>query len=153
MRSTLVAVALMLAMSAPVQGAQKYEWGFYESGGDSVLLYGVPETEIVIVSFICEAGRVSVTSFLSPPKRKKGQSVRLTIRNGAKSVAYDGKIRFSEDDGFDFYAPKVAGAEAMDILKSGTSVVLSVPGKQERVPLRGLAKPLAQFEKACLAGR
>jgi hypothetical protein len=37
----------------------------------------------------------------------------------------------------------------LSILKSGTSLAIAIPGKQVRVPLRGIAKPLAQFEAAC----
>ena len=32
-------------------------------------------------------------------------------------------------------------------------LTLSIPGKQERVPLRGVAGPLAKFETACFRSR
>jgi hypothetical protein len=41
----------------------------------------------------------------------------------------------------------------MDILKSGSSLAIGIPGKQESVPLKGVAKPLARFETACFRGR
>ena len=54
MRVTLAASALMLALAAPTQGADKQSWGFVESGQEALLVYGIPESDIITLSFICE---------------------------------------------------------------------------------------------------
>jgi hypothetical protein len=43
--------------------------------------------------------------------------------------------------------------EVVDILRSGTTLTIGIPGRQFRVPLKGVANPLAQFEAACLGKR
>ena len=54
---------------------------------------------------------------------------------------------------FHVEAPTAAEPKVVDILKSGTSLTISIPGKQVRVPLRGVARPLAQFETTCFGKR
>ena len=154
MRVTLAAAALMLALAAPVQGADKYSWDFVKSGQEVQLSYGVPETEIVTIAFICKSKRIEIISSVLPRRPKKGQPVRTTLRNGAVTAAYDGTFRYtSSEEGFYFKASAAAEPKVVAILKSGTSLTISIPGKQERVPLRGVARPLAQFETACFRAR
>ena len=155
MRVTLVASALMLALAAPVWGADEQEWGFVESGKDVRLFYGVPDSGNLTIAFICEARpkRIVIVSTVLPPRPKKGQSVRTTLSNGAVSAAYGGKLGYSASEGFYVEAPTAAEPKVVTILKSGTSLTIGIPGKQERVPLRGVADPLAQFETACFRGR
>jgi hypothetical protein len=154
-RVTLAAVALMLALAAavPAQGADKYSWDFVRSGQEVQLSYGVPESDIATVTFRCVAKRIEIISTVLPRRPKKGQPVRTTLRNGAVVAAYDGKLGYtSSEEGFYFEASAAAEPKVVAVLKSGTSLTISVPGKQERVPLRGVAAPLAQFERACFGG-
>src|SRR5882757_3630827 len=98
MRVTLAAAALMLALAAPAQGAGKYSWDFFKSGQEGQLSYGVPETEIVTIAFVCNAKRIEIISTVLPRKPKKGQAVRTTLGNGAVTAAYDGTFRFTSDE-------------------------------------------------------
>jgi hypothetical protein len=155
MRVTLAASALMLALAAPAQGIDKQVWAFFKSDKETLLFYGVPESEAVTLIFRCEAKRIEIISTVLPRKPKKGQSATTTLSNGAVAAAYHGKFGYgsSEEEGFHFEASTVAEPAVNDILKSGTSLTISIPGKHERVPLRGVAKPLAQFEIACFRKR
>jgi hypothetical protein len=63
------------------------------------------------------------------------------------------KSRSPPEHGFHFEASTAADPKVVDVLRSGTSLTISIPGKQHRVPLRGVAKPLAQFETACFRRR
>ena len=75
-----------------------------------------------------------------PRRPKKGQPVRTTLSNGAVTAAYDGKFGYtSSEEGFYFDAYVAAEPKVVAVLKSGTSLTISIPGKQERVPLRGVA--------------
>ena len=85
---------------------------------------------------------------------RRRQPVTTTLRNGAVTAAYDGKFGYtSSEEGFYFEASAAAEPKVVAILKSGTSLTISIPGKQERVPLKGAAAPLAQFETACFRSR
>ena len=156
MRITLAASALMLALAAPAHGANKESWGFVESGKEAFLVYGVPESEALTISFICDtaAKRIEIITSVLPRKPRKDQPLTTTLSNGAATAAHGGKIGFSPDhEQFHFAAPAAAEPKVVDILKSGTSLTISIPGKQVRVPLRGVARPLAQFEIACFGKR
>ena len=156
MRVTLAASALMLALAAPTQGADKQSWGFVELGQEALLVYGIPESDIITLSFICEPKpkRIEIVTTILPSKPRKGQPLRTTLSNGAASVAYDGKVGMSSPEhGFHFAFSAGAEPKVVDILRSGTSLTISIPGKQERVPMRGVAGPLGKFETACFRRR
>ena len=154
MRVALAASALLLTLAVPTRGADKYSWDFDKSGEEVQLSYGVPESEIVTITFRCKAKRIEIVSTVLPRKPKKGQAVRTTLSNGAATTAYDGKFNYtSSEEGFYFIASAAAEPKVVAVLKSGTSLKISVPGKEERVPLRGIAGPLAQFEIACFRSR
>jgi hypothetical protein len=155
MRITLAACALMLALAVPVQGADKQSWGFVTSGNEALLVYGVPESDIITVSFICEpkANKLEIVTTVLPVRPRKGQSVRTTFSNGAVTAAYHGKLGHHEEHGFHFAAPTAADPKVVDILRSGTALTIGIPGKRERVPLRGIAAPLAKFQTACFRKR
>lgn len=68
-------------------------------------------------------------------------AARTTLSNGTATAAYDGKIIYSKvDEGFFFEAYIAAEPKSVDILKSGTTLTISIIGKQQRVPLRGVGR-------------
>ena len=154
MRLTLSASALMLALIAPAQGVNKEQWGFIQAGDEARLFYGVPESDSVVIVFACEPKkkRIEIVTTVLPAKPRKGQPLKTTLNNGSVTAAHDGKIGSYRED-FHVAAPAPAEPKAVDILKSGTALTVGIPGRQVRVPLRGVAKPLAQFEAACFGKR
>ena len=155
MRLALMASAVTLALAVPAQGANKQSWGFVESGKEALLVYGVPESDIITISFICEATqkRIEIVTTVLPSKPRKGQPLRTTLTNGAVTAAHGGNVGHHPEHGFHFEASTAAEPKVVDVLRSGTSLTIGIPGKQHRVPLRGVAKPLAQFEAACFRRR
>jgi hypothetical protein len=150
MRAKLAASALMLALVAPAQGADKYAWDFVKSGNEVQLSYGIPESEVVTIAFVCKATRIDLISTVLPRRPRKGQSARTTLRNGAVTAAYDGTFAYtSSEEGFYFKASTAAEPKVVSVLKAGTSLTIRTSGKEERIPLKGVAGPLAQFETAC----
>lgn len=143
--------ALTFAVVASATSAERQVWGFVKSGEEVLLFYGIPESDAVTISFICNAKprRFEIVSTVLPPKPGKGRSARLSLSNGAVTAGYDGKLDGNAEDGLHFEASMAAAPKILDVLKSGKSLTISFPGKQERVPLRGIAKPLGQFEAAC----
>src|SRR6266545_4589208 len=97
MRITLVASALMLALAGNAAGANKESWDFVEADKETVqLIYGVPESEAVTISFWCETKpkRIEIVTTVLPPRPRKGQTVKTTLSNGVATAAYDGKIGY-----------------------------------------------------------
>ena len=53
MRLTLAVSALILALAAPAQAADKESWDFYKSADMAQVGYGVPESDIITITFRC----------------------------------------------------------------------------------------------------
>jgi hypothetical protein len=155
MRSTRAASAVLLALAAPAHGLDEQSWGFVVASKQEVLLsYGVPESDIITINFFCRpaAKRIEIATTVVPAKPRKGQPLKTTLTNGSVTAAYGGKIG-RDDHGFHFAVTTPAEPKVMDVLRSGTTLIIGIAGKQHRVPLRGIAKPLAQFEAACFGKR
>jgi hypothetical protein len=154
MRSVLaVTVLLALGASAP---AQNESWGYVVASKQEVLLsYGVPESDIITINFFCRPAekQIEIVTTILPAKPRKGQAVKTTLTNGAATAAYAGQVHHHDEHGFHFAATTPVDRKVIEVLKSGTSLSISIPGKQHRVPLRGVARPLAQFEAACFGRR
>jgi hypothetical protein len=151
MRVTLAATAMVAVLAAPATGAERQLWSFLQSGGETQLSYGVPDSGSLTIAFVCEAGRrhMAVVTTVVPRRPKKGQSVSTTLRNGAVTATYTGKLGYTESEGY--YAEASAAFEpaTLGVVRSGTALTIGVPGKQVRVPLGGIAPSLAKFEAAC----
>jgi hypothetical protein len=139
----------MLAM--PAVGANKQVWDFVTSGSDEAqVAYGVPESDAATLIFRCfmKRKRIEIVTTVLPRKPKKGQALRTTLTNGGRAVAYDGKIGMSTEE-YHFETSVPAEPKAVAILKGGALLTIGIRGRQVQVPLKGVAKPLAQFEEAC----
>ena len=144
--------ALLLPAVSSAQGADKQAWGFIKSGVEARLFYGVPDSGNLTIAFVCEVKRISIVTTVLPPHPKKGRTVRTTLSNGAVTAAYVGKLGHTESEGFYVEASAASDAKILNVLRTGTSLRIAIGGKQERVPLRGVARPLARFEAACFRG-
>jgi hypothetical protein len=163
MRVTLAASALIFALAAPAQaaaqgaddGANKQQWGTYESPGEMRLFYGVPDSGNVTVSFACEPkrNRIGIVTTVLPRKPRRGQQLRSMLSNGAVTATYSGKLGYTESEGYYFHMYTALEPKVVDVLKSGTSFTIGVPGTREHVPLRGAAEHVAKFEAACFGKR
>jgi hypothetical protein len=155
MRVTLATAALTLWLAAPAWAAKKQIWDFIRSGDDVQVYYGIPESHAVTIQFICNTNpkELVIASSVTPRKPRKGQAVRMTLSNGTATAGYDGKILHDDEEGFHFQAVMAPESKVVAVLKSGKTLTIGVPSQTVRVPLRGVAKPLAQFEAACFGGR
>jgi hypothetical protein len=151
MRIALTALAATLALALPAQAQEPRQWGIYDAGDNVRLFYGVPDSGDVTLVFICDPKPkpMSIVTVLLPRNPKDGQRVRTTLSNGTITAAYDSRIAENEAEGAYGDAEAAADPKVLDVLRSGTAVTISIPGKRERVPLRGVAGPLAEFEAAC----
>lgn len=156
MRTKLSLLAVIAALAAPAQAAEKQSWDYVKSGETIQFSYGVPDSHDVTIIFRCsDAGkRVEIVSTALPRHPKKGQAAKTTLNNGSTTVVYNGRFDlYSKDYGFYFIAHVPAEPNVFAILKSGKTLTISVPGGQNRVPLKGVAKPMAQFEAACFGDK
>lgn len=143
---------LLTALLATPASTGKEQWSFVKSGSEALLVYGVPESDVITLSFICEPKRKSidiVTTVL--PKNVKGERPgRIKLTGAAASLEFAGKTsRFDEDRGIHFSAPSTIDTRLFDLLEKGTSLRIEAMGARDNVPLAQVRKPLAQMRQAC----
>ena len=145
------AVLATLAAAAPA-AAGKEQWDFVKSGSEVLLVYGVPESEDVTLSFICEPKRktIQIVTTVLPRNTKQGRSGATRLSNGASNLEYAGKTgRDNADAGVHFAASTSIDARLFDLLEKGTSVRVEAFGARENVPLARIAVPLKRMREAC----
>ncbi len=148
------ALAGLLAFTmTPALAAERQVWGFVKSDEDVQLFYGIPESDGLTIAFLCKprTKRIEIITSVVTDASKKGQAITTTLSNGTDSASYDGKIAGDDEDGLHFEASTASERKVTDFLKSGRTLTIRVRGKLTRVPLRGVSKPLAKFEKFCFA--
>ena len=152
MRAWLASLlTLTFASSAPALASERQVWGIEKTDEAVHLYYGVPESDALTIAFVCKTRtkKIEIVSSVLPDKPKKDEPITTILRNGKASADHDGKVAGDSEDGFHFATEVTAEPKVTDVLKGGSALVIRVRGKQQRVPLRGSAKPLAEFEKLC----
>ncbi len=151
MRVTMAAGALTIALAASAAGAERQQWGFVDAGGEAQLFYGIPDSGSLTIAFICksEQRQLELVTTVLPRRPRKGDTLRTTLRNGAVAASFVGTLGHTDEEGYFSEASAAFAPTVLDVVRSGARLTISVPGKQERVPLRGIAGPLAKFETAC----
>jgi opacity protein-like surface antigen len=113
MRRTLAVSTLMLALAAPAQSADKESWDFYKSADEAQFGYGVPESDLITITFRCTFKKkpIELVTTVLPAKPRKGQTLKTTLTNGAVTATYDGKTGHHSDHGYHFVADIPADAD------------------------------------------
>ena len=143
-----------LGLAAIATSASAEEWGFVRASANDVrLFYGVPESEDVTVSVICDPARkrLRVAAFTLPAGAKPGQRLRIALTAGASSAIYDGTVvRDKVHGGLYVEAAAPADTRIFDLLRLPASLTIAVGSSQEKVPLQGAADAVAKMQQACL---
>lgn len=85
-------LAGFMACAALPAFAQEREWTFDTADEDAYLVFGVPESDDVGVSFGCtlQSGEIRIFIAETGDDLKPDDKIKLVIRIGGKDVAYDG---------------------------------------------------------------
>jgi hypothetical protein len=145
------AVALLLA-TAPALSADKQQWGFVKSQSEVLLVYGVPESHAITLSFICEPNKktIDIVTTVLPAKVASKRAGTIKLSNGTTKLEYAGKTsQYDEDTGIHFSAETAIEPRLFDFLDKGTSLGIEAFGARDSVPLKGIKGPLAQMRNAC----
>ena len=149
--SCAIGALLLTTAAAPVAAAlDKQSWGYIKAGDERFLVYGVPESDIITLSFICTPKTKTVevvTTVL--PKVKAGREGKIKLSNGSTSLEYAGWTGGNNDMGYHLAAKTPINAKMFDLLEKGTAVRIDALGKSDTVTLSGIKKPLAQMRQAC----
>jgi hypothetical protein len=149
--ATPCALVALLLLAAPASAANKQSWGYLKAGDERLLVYGVPESDIITLSFICQPKQktVEVVTTVLPRNTKKGRDGTVRLTNGTASLEYAGKTGGDAEHGVHFAAPTPIDAKLFDLLERGTAVRIEALGASDSVRLSGIRKPLAEMRQAC----
>lgn len=149
-RCTFVAVLTLLLASPATAGRE--QWSFIKSGSEALLVHGVPESDVVTLSFICAPKRkeIDIVTTVLPGNVKGERPGQIRLTSAAASLAFAGKTsRYDEDRGIHFSALTAIDMRLFDLLDNGTSLRIEAMGARASVPLARISKPLAQMRRAC----
>jgi hypothetical protein len=94
-------VALNLGLLAEVACAQEREWSFDTGEEDAYLIFGVPETDDVGVSFWCTIGMGEIRLFIpeAGESLRAGQTVKIDLDVGGKQFTLTAETAANEEAG------------------------------------------------------
>ena len=128
---------ILLAQASPLL-AQEREWSLNSTDTQSYLVFGVPDTDDVGLSFWCETGKTTLSAFLPEPvlKLKRGQKVTMKLVVDGKTTSLPAVA--DKDDGTGIFTVEGKFSEKsplLDDLKKGDSVTVSVLSHSSTYPL------------------
>lgn len=149
----LILTIVVCAHGLSAAPADKQQWGFVSSDDDVRLFYGVPESDVVTLSIICEPKRkrMDFVSFVLPPKARQGAGLKINLINGGARLAYDGKVGRDRTHEVSYVEVRLGfDRTLMDFLNTGSTLTVEVAGTRRNIPLARIAEPLGTMRRACL---
>lgn len=147
----LAALAALVALTLPAAAQQKMTWHTQETEDSAALVFGVPETDEVLLFFVCKPGADTVTaqSQIGSKGLEREAAARLVLSAGSVKKTFDGKAVGNEENAnVDVEAPaKLADVKAL--AKGGSTLSIEVKGAKQKISLSGIGEALAKFETAC----
>jgi hypothetical protein len=131
---------LSFLLAAPSASAQEREWTFSTGEEDAYLVFGVPETDDVGVSFWCTIGMGEIKVYLpeAGDQLKSGQKVPIEIHVNGGHFDFSGEAAPNEEAGTMSAEVHIEASHRMfDALFSADRFTVKM-GKEESVfPLQG----------------
>lgn len=157
-RKTTLALALatspLTCLVPHVNAEEARIWMGEAQEGGAVLLYGMPQTDDVPVSFRCElpTREFIMTLSLDPDFEPKSGTIKLTVTAppSADQLVVDADIQFLEEMELTFLEARPAfDAAIAKMLKQGTELKFTIGEKTFVYPLTGAADAMRPVEGAC----
>ncbi len=156
-RKTMLALALatspLIFLVRHVNAEEARIWMGEAQEGGAVLLYGMPQTDDVAVSFRCElpARDFIMTLSLDPDFDPKSGTVKLTVTAppATDQLVVEADIQFLEEMELTFLEARPAFDAIARMLKQGTELKFTIGEKTFAYPLTGAAESMGPIEAAC----
>ena len=149
-----ILIALMPAaiLPAAAQDDEKPRW--FGSAYDDVatLVYGVPDSDYVILSFSCRRGASVVKLDLQDEQAdaEEGDLVRASLATNGIHVEFSDKATMNQDSGgIELHADLPLDEALRRVLTSGDEVTVTVGGQTQRYAMEAAAEPAAAMFAVC----
>lgn len=147
-------IALMTACPAAAQDEEKPRWFGATDGDTATLVYGVPNSDYVMLYFSCTISKPVVTVHVQDEesRAKEGALLRVRLSAGGAQIEFLEKAIPNEDSG----GKDVKGHLPLDdtlrrILTEEDSLEIVVDGHKQRYTMEDAAKPAVAMLAACVS--
>ena len=156
-RRTFLAAVLIAFMPgalspATAQEEEEPRWFGSSDGRSTMLLYGVPDSDYVMLHFSCTVGKPVVSVYVQDEESgaEEGAAMQVRLSAGGNQVAFSEKAISNEDSGGkDVMAGLPLDDALRRILTAAGTLEIVVDGHVQRYPLEGAAEPAAAMLAAC----
>ncbi len=126
---------LLIAALSPSAAAQERVWSLDAGDEEAYLVFGVPETDDVGISFWCTMGTDEISIFVpeADPAMVPEKTVHFTISAGETVARLEGKTHANEEAGTTSLEAKVSGGEPIFTALKGADRFKVKVGKEENV--------------------
>jgi len=156
MRRAALSFVLMIVAVAAAAAQDTRKWMFDDTADGVVLQYGMPESDDLVITFACEREpkQMRISEFIGSDSLVPGSAATLRLTSGTQTVSYTGQATSNEESGtVNIEITTPIDRKLFALLKTGPTLIVELPGKQETIPLKAGTPQVAQFEKACLSKR
>lgn len=150
--SLLMAALTTLLPAGPVVSEEKLEWIGWSGEGAASLVYGIANSDHVILSLACQQGGEPVTLVYphEPMGAEDGAFYSLELRAGDRNLTIRMKgVRLEMDDLFILEGELQRKADLLGLLNSGETLTVVVGQDVTELPLAGASVAGAAFLGAC----
>jgi hypothetical protein len=136
LRTALLA-GIMFAQATPLF-AQEREWSLNSTDTQTYLVFGVPDTDDVGLSFWCQNNKKDLSAFLPEPglKLKRGQKLSMKLTVDGKATTLPAIVDRDDASGMFTVEGKFTQKSALlQDLKKGASITVTVLSHEATYPL------------------
>lgn len=144
----LSVVGLLLCMNPVLAKADRMSWSFFNSADEARLVYGIPESDSMIIALVCNRKRTLLITTVLPAKRRSGP-MTTTLSVGSITQAFHGSVSGDVDQGYYAEAVMTDRSAILKLLSAKGSLAVQTQSEQKSVPLRGIGESLRHFKATC----
>lgn len=152
----LIFSAVLACAAAPAIAADEYRWHGHITEEGGALSYAIPDSDGIKLDFHCERKtRKIVVTYEHEPQGIKDKDkvfVRFSLRGrnpGPALTLHAAAERLDLNDTFILVGETRMGADLRQLLTEGGTLLVTVNGRSEEIPLAGIAKQTRYLFAAC----
>jgi hypothetical protein len=150
--ATLIALLPAAMLPADAQDEEKPRWFGVSDERSTMLAYGVPDSDYVMLHLSCTVGKPVMSVYVQDEesRAREGATMQVRLSAGGEKVEFSDKAIPNEDSG----GKDVKGDLPLDdtlrrILKAKDTLEIVVDGHVQRYDMDGAAEPAAAMVAAC----
>lgn len=150
--AAMIALLPAALLPATAQDEEKPHWfgGSYDN--ETVLVYGIPDSDYVALSFSCEQGKSTVNVNVQGEESSAEDGTLLLVRlaAGGEKIEFSDRASLNQDSGGVELKGHLPLNEAVrHILTSKGTLEIFVDGHMQRYEMAGAVEPAAKLIAAC----